>query len=81
MYQDSLTSLPDWIDHLTSLFYLDVSTNHLQSLPDSIGNMTAFSYLYLYGNQLTSLPESIINLTGLAFDRGPTFSTESVIVG
>jgi internalin A len=60
-----LSSLPENIDSLTSLYSLNLSCNKLTSLPESIGNLTSLNCLDLSCNQLTKLPKSISNLINL----------------
>jgi leucine-rich repeat protein SHOC2 len=60
-----LSSLPENIDSLTSLYSLNLSDNQLTSLPESIGSLTSLNCLNLSHNQLTSLPKNISNLTNL----------------
>jgi leucine-rich repeat protein SHOC2 len=60
-----ITILPDSIDSLFSLHYLDLGDNQLKLLPDSISSLSRLSVLQLGGNQLTKLPENIGNLDSL----------------
>ena len=60
-----LSSVPSWVESLTSLTRLDLSGNRLTSLPKSLGNLTSLTELDLSGNRLTSLPKSLGNLRAL----------------
>jgi leucine-rich repeat protein SHOC2 len=60
-----INKLPDNINHLTSLYSLDLSFNQLTNLPEGIGNLTSLNCLDLDANKLTNLPESISNLVNL----------------
>jgi leucine-rich repeat protein SHOC2 len=79
--QNQLTSLPENIDSLTSLYSLDLSCNQLSSLPESIGNLTSLNCLNLDCNQLMRLPESIgnlINLKSLRLVDNPLIDLSSI---
>ncbi|OQU76326.1 LRR receptor-like serine/threonine-protein kinase GSO2 [Sorghum bicolor] len=60
--------LPDFMDHLTSLFVLDLSWNNITGLlPAFLGNFTSLRTLDLSGNNFTGgLPYEIGALTNLA---------------
>ena len=60
-----LTSIPSWLESLTSLTTLDLSENRLTTLAESLGKLTSLTRLDLSGNRLTTLPESLGNLTAL----------------
>ena len=63
LFQYQFTILPKSIGNLSSLEWLNLSSNQLTSLPESIGDLSSLVELYLYSNQLTSLPESFWNLS------------------
>ena len=56
--------LPAWLGNLTSLSYLDLSSNMVVgSIPSGIGNMRSLSYLDLSTNILVgSIPSGIGNM-------------------
>jgi Leucine-rich repeat (LRR) protein len=60
-----LSSLPENIDSLTSLYSLDLSCNQLTTLPESIGKLTSLNCLDLSCNNITRLPKSIGSLVNL----------------
>jgi leucine-rich repeat protein SHOC2 len=60
-----LSSLPENIDSLTSLYSLNLSCNELTTLPESISNLTSLNCLDLSYNNLTRLPKSIGSLVNL----------------
>lgn len=62
-----LTSLPSWLFTLTSLVYLDISSNELTYLPDEIGLLTNLQMLSLSINRLAYLPSSLYTLKSLNY--------------
>jgi Leucine-rich repeat (LRR) protein len=61
--------LPAWLGNLTSLSYLDLSSNMMVgSIPSGIGNMRSLSYLDLSTNMLVgSIPSGIGNMRSLSY--------------
>jgi len=61
--------LPAWIGNLTSLTFLDLSSNMLiGSIPSGIENMRSLSYLDLSMNMLVgSIPSGIVNMRSLSY--------------
>ncbi|CAD6268760.1 unnamed protein product [Miscanthus lutarioriparius] len=61
--------LPAWLGNLTSLSYLDLSSNMVVgSIPSGIGNMRSLSYLDLSTNMVVgSIPSGIGNMTSLSY--------------
>ncbi|XP_058771524.1 putative disease resistance RPP13-like protein 1 [Vicia villosa] len=63
---DDLDSLPDSIDELIHLRYLDLSFTDIQTLPESLCNLYNLQTLKLcYCEQLTMLPNDMQNLVNL----------------
>lgn len=63
-----LVNLPENIENLTKLTYLDLHNTQIESLPESIGSLTKLTHLNLsYCSKLRSLPHSIRNLPELKF--------------
>ena len=60
-----LTELPESIEQLTQLQWLDISLCHLTALPKTLGQLTQLRLLDLANNQLTTLPEFLGQLTQL----------------
>ena len=59
-------TIPNAISSLThSLYYFNVSQNHISSLGTGIFTLTWLQYFYANHNQLTQLPTGIGNLTNL----------------
>lgn len=61
----TLTHIPNSIDSLTHLIYLDLSHNKLNKLPNTIGNLINLKGLFLRDNNLKSVPIEIANLINL----------------
>ena len=61
----NITTIPQSIGYLDSLWSLDLSFNQLTILPESIGNLSKLRWLRLTLNELTFLPSSISNLDNL----------------
>ena len=60
LFHSGLYQLPENIDNLSFLEYLDYSDNCLTELPDSIGNLKTLEALWIE-NQLNEIPESFLN--------------------
>ena len=60
-----LSTLPEWLQSLTSLETLDISCNDFSSLPEWMQNFTHLKELKHFSNQLGVLPEWVRNLTNL----------------
>ncbi|KAL9655927.1 hypothetical protein ABK040_007548 [Willaertia magna] len=62
-----LGQLPEELDKLNLLGYLELKSTGLTELPSSISNLGHLYYLDLSYNQLTSIPKSLKNLTNLIY--------------
>ncbi len=62
---NQLTHLPNWIEILNDLEYLNLNVNNINHLPDSFGHLGSLKELYLWKNELSNLPESFSNLSEL----------------
>jgi leucine-rich repeat protein SHOC2 len=62
---EQLTSLPESIGDLPSMYLLDIQGNMLTTLPENIGNLSKLNYLNLCENNLTDLPDNFGNLSNL----------------
>lgn len=62
---NQLKILPNSLETLINLEFLDLGINELTILPDFIGNLTNLTLLSISSNQLATLPDSIGNLTNL----------------
>ena len=62
-----LEKIPDSINLLSNLNYLNLSYNKLESIPDSIGSLFKLRYLNLAHNRLISVPNSINSLSRLKY--------------
>ena len=56
---NEIKSIPDWINKLKSLNYLNLRDNKIQSIPNSIGYLKNLQYLDLRENQIQHIPDSI----------------------
>lgn len=56
---NEIKSIPQWIDKLEFLHYLNLRNNHIEVIPDSIGNLRNLECLDLRENRLEFIPESI----------------------
>ncbi|BAT54696.1 leucine-rich repeat-containing protein [Nostoc sp. NIES-3756] len=61
-YYCELELLPDWLNELTLLEYIDLRNNHLSDLPESLGKITGLKELNLRANPLQKVPICIRNL-------------------
>jgi Leucine-rich repeat (LRR) protein len=57
--------LPDEIQTLKQLKWLNLPSNHLESLPDAIGELANLATLRLQGNKLSAIPASFAQLSQL----------------
>ena len=62
-----ITSIPNWIEDLTSLEILeiDIYSSPCSSLPDTIGQLTNLQSFSISSENITSLPDTMGNLTNL----------------
>jgi len=67
LYGIYLDFIPDSIEILNNLTYLNVSHNKLTKLPETIGNLTNLTHLWIDNNKLTKLPDTIGNLNNLTY--------------
>ena len=58
---NDIVSVPESINNLSQVWYLDLGYNAIQEIPD-ISSMESLLYLYIFGNQITTIPESICTL-------------------
>ena len=65
LFDNKLTSLPDWLFRMPRLRGLNLHANKLKTLPAAIGEMAALRELHLNNNELASLPPSIGELRSL----------------
>lgn len=62
-----LAELPDSLQQLTRLTWLDLGGNQLRILPEWLGQLTNLTWLSLGDNQLTVLPDSLSRLIDLTW--------------
>ncbi|MDQ3907911.1 MAG: ADP-ribosylation factor-like protein, partial [Acidobacteriota bacterium] len=62
---NAITTIPDWIDELSSLVAVILNHNEIKKLPEKIGSLPLLS-LYLAHNSLEELPRSLQELHLLA---------------
>ncbi len=63
LFDCGISSLPESIGQLSSLYELKLFDNQLSTLPESIGKLTSLQELDLRDNKLTTLPVSMIYFT------------------
>jgi Leucine-rich repeat (LRR) protein len=59
-----LTSIPESVGGLSSIYAINLPNNQITDVPESIGELP-LTILYLQGNQITEIPKSIGNLANL----------------
>ncbi len=64
---NQITTLPQSIDSLIDLTYLNLRNNYLTSLTKNISNLSSLDCLFLDNNRLNILPENIGNLSNLTY--------------
>jgi len=62
-----LEAIPDSVTQLTSLQWLDLSTNQITAIPDSLRKLVNLQFLNLGANQITAIPDSLAKLTNLRY--------------
>jgi leucine-rich repeat protein SHOC2 len=62
-----IATLPQSIDSLIDLNYLNLRNNYLTSLTKNISNLSSLDYLFLDNNRLSILPENLGNLSNLTY--------------
>ncbi|MFX1253901.1 MAG: leucine-rich repeat domain-containing protein [Promethearchaeota archaeon] len=67
IYNQELSCLPEIIDDLRYLQWLNIRFNKLHTLPETIGNLVNLQKLDLAWNQISSLPASFGNLRNLGW--------------
>lgn len=65
LYENDLTSYPDFISNLTNLTLLNLWRNSIPDLPATIGNLINLESLDIDELGLTTLPDEITNLVNL----------------
>jgi Leucine-rich repeat (LRR) protein len=65
LHDNRLTSLPDSLEQLTKLRYLNISQNEFEVFPQCISNMSGLIELRISDNDLISLPDSVGRLSQL----------------
>jgi leucine-rich repeat protein SHOC2 len=64
---NQITTLPQSIDGLIDLSYLNLRNNYLTSLTKNISSLSSLDYLFLDNNRLSILPENLGNLSNLTY--------------
>lgn len=64
---NQITELPDWIESLHILEYLNLNVNDINKLPASLGSLSHLKELLLWKNELQDLPNSICSLQSLKY--------------
>ncbi|ESR61019.1 hypothetical protein CICLE_v100140162mg, partial [Citrus x clementina] len=74
-------NIPDSIENLQSLSYLDIrECSFVGKIPSSLGNLTKLEYLYLSGNGFSNeLPTSIGNLASLIILDVSSFNISGIL--
>lgn len=61
------TEIPEGIERLSSLEYLNLSSKELKKVPQGIFELSSLAYLGITGTQIESIPNTINNLSKLEF--------------